>query len=73
MNQNLRYTFPKKLLRAYSTLKYSLSTTKVNYSSKMKISLCVLIGTLSVRVKTNPQHVKYRYRNIKFSYLVNAQ
>ena len=49
MNQNLRYTFPKKLLRAHSTLKYSLSTTKVNYSSKMKISLCVLIGTLSVR------------------------
>ena len=28
----------------------------------MKISLYVLIGTLSVRVKTNPQHVKYRYR-----------
>ena len=63
MNQNWRYIFPKKLLlRAYSTLKHSLSTTKVNYSSKMKISLCVLIGTLSVRVKTNPQHVKYRYR-----------
>ena len=61
MNQNWRYIFPKKLLlRAYSTLKHSLSTTKVNHSSKMKISLCVLIGTLSVRVKTNPKHVKYR-------------
>ena len=44
MNKNWRCTFPKKLLlRAYSTLKHSLSTTKVNYSSKMKISLCVLI------------------------------
>ena len=63
MNQNWHYIFPKKsLLRAYSILKHSLSTTKVNYSSKIKISLCVLIGTLSARVKTNPQHVKYCYR-----------
>ena len=64
MNQNWHnYILPKKLLlRAYSALKHSLSTTKVNYSSKMKLSLRVLIGTRSVRVKTNPQHVKYRYR-----------
>ena len=63
MNQNWCYIFPKKLLlRASSTIKHSLSTTKVNYRSKMKISVCVLIGTLSVRVKTNAQHVKYRYR-----------
>ena len=64
MNQNWHYIFPKKLLlKAYSTLKHSLSSTKVNYSSKMKISSCVLVGTLSARVKTtgNPQHVKYRY------------
>ena len=54
MNQNWRYTFPKKfLLRAYSTLKHSYSTTKINYSSKMKTTLCVLIDILSVRVKTN--------------------
>ena len=45
MNQNWCYIFPKKLLlRAYSTLKHSLSTTKVNYSSKIKISLSVLIA-----------------------------
>ena len=67
MNQNWHYIFPKKLLlRAYSTLKHSLSSTKVNYGSKMKIHVClrVLIGTLSARIKTtsNPQHVKYRYR-----------
>ena len=63
MNQNWHYIFPKKLLlRAYSTFKHSLSTTKVNYSRKMKISLCILINTLSLRVKTNPQHIKYRYR-----------
>ena len=56
------YFQKKLLLRAYSTLKHSLSSTKLNYSSKMKINLCVLIGTLSARVKTtgNPQHVKYR-------------
>ena len=66
MNQNWHYIFPKKLLlRAYGTLKHSLSSTKVNYSSKLKISLCVLIGTLSARVKTtgNPQHVKI-YRDL---------
>ena len=51
MNQNWHYIFPKKLLlRAYSTLKHSLSSTKANYSSKMKISLCVLKGTLSARL-----------------------
>ena len=42
MNQNWRYIFPKKLLlRAYSTLKHIVNN---NYSSKMKISLCVLIA-----------------------------
>ena len=48
MNQTEVIYFQKKLLlTAYSTLKHSLSTTKLNYSSKMKISLCVLIGILS--------------------------
>ena len=32
----------KSLLRAYSTLKHSLSIIKLNYSGKTKISLCVL-------------------------------
>ena len=63
MNQNWHYIFQKMLLlRAYSTLKHSLSSIKVNYSSKMKTSLCVLIATLSARAKTDPQQVKYRYR-----------
>ena len=66
MNQNWHYIFPKKLLlRAYSTLKHSLSTTKVNYSSKMKISLCVLIAIsfpeptcLLVSTKTRSSGIK---------------
>ena len=66
MNQNWRYIFPKKLLlRAYSTLKHSLSTTTVNDSSKMKISLCVLIAIsfpeptcLLVSTKTRSSGIK---------------
>ena len=62
MNQNWHYIFPKKLLlRAYMYFEALIVNNKSKLQQQMKISLCVLIGTLSVRVKTNPQHVKYRY------------
>ena len=42
MNQNWHYIFSKKSLRgAYGTSLHSLSTIKINYSTKMKISLSV--------------------------------
>ena len=38
MNQNCGYIFPKKLLlRAYGSLKHSLSTIKITYRGEMKI------------------------------------
>ena len=51
MNQNWHNIFPKSHcleLAMYSTLKHSLSTIKINYNSKIKISLiCALINPLS--------------------------
>ena len=57
MNQNWHYIYPKKLLlRDYSTLKNLLSTIKITYRGEMKKSLCVLMGTLSVRLTHNTYH-----------------
>ena len=48
------YFQKKSLLKAFSTMKHSLSTIRINYSGKMKISLCeLLIGTQSVRLARN--------------------
>ena len=56
MNQNWGYIFPKKLLlRAYSSLKHSLSTIKITYRGEMKIFLqtvCVLMWPVDMTGKT---------------------